>query len=69
MDFKFLDESYYSKIIELWKKAGLNFKPYGRDSLENIKKQIDKHPDMILGALENEKLVGVTFITDDGRKG
>lgn len=69
MDFKFLDESYYSQITELWKKAGLDFKPNGRDSLENIKKQLDKHPDMILGVLDNEKLVAVTFITDDGRKG
>ncbi|MGC8497142.1 MAG: GNAT family N-acetyltransferase [Thermoplasmata archaeon] len=69
MDFKFLDASYYSKIIELWNKAGLDFKPHGRDSLENIKTQIERHPDMILGALDNGKLVGVTFITDDGRKG
>jgi ribosomal protein S18 acetylase RimI-like enzyme len=69
MNFKFLDESYFSKITELWSKAGLGFRPNGRDSVENIKKQLSRYPNMILGAFENEKLIGVAFLTDDGRKG
>lgn len=69
MDFKFLDESYYPQITEVWIKAGLNFKPNGRDAIENIKKQLSRYPDMILGAFEDEELMGVTFLTDDGRKG
>jgi ribosomal protein S18 acetylase RimI-like enzyme len=69
MNFKFLDESYFSKITELWSKAGLEFRPNGRDSIESIKKQLSRYPDMILGAFENGKLIGVAIFTDDGRKG
>jgi ribosomal protein S18 acetylase RimI-like enzyme len=59
----------YDSIIELWKNAGLPYRPKGRDSPDEIKGQFEKDSDLILGAFENDKLIGVIFGSDDGRRG
>ncbi|MEM0151015.1 MAG: GNAT family N-acetyltransferase [Thermoplasmata archaeon] len=69
MQFNFLTINDYDDVVNLWKKAGLKFKPNGRDSIESIKKQLELFPYMFLGAFMDGKLVGVAIITDDGRKG
>lgn len=59
----------YDSIIKLWKKANLPFKPQGRDSKEELEKQMQRDPDLFLGAFEGKELIAVIFATDDGRKG
>ncbi len=69
MEFKYLTIDDYDEIVNLWKAAGLKFKPNGRDNKTEIEKQLKRYPDMFLGAFENDKLIGIVLLTDDGRKG
>ncbi len=59
----------YERILELWDEAGLPYKPEGRDTRENIKRELEEQPEYWIGAYEEGKLVGIVFGTDDGRKG
>jgi len=59
----------YEDILELWDGAGLPYKPEGRDTIENIEKELEEQPEYWIGAYEEGKLVGIVFGTDDGRKG
>jgi len=59
----------YEDILQLWDKAGLPYKPEGRDTRENIERELEEHPEYWIGAYEEDVLVGIVFGTDDGRKG
>lgn len=69
----------YDKIITLWERAGLPFKPAGRDSREKMNAQMERDPELFIGAFDLDegvashktkgRLVGVIIGTDDGRKG
>jgi ribosomal protein S18 acetylase RimI-like enzyme len=69
MEIKQLRFDNYDSIISLWDKAGLSYRPKGRDSREGMKKEFENAPELILGAYEGEKLIGVIIGSDDGRKG
>jgi ribosomal protein S18 acetylase RimI-like enzyme len=69
MTIRTLKKEDYSKMVEIWKRAGLPFKPKGRESRESIHKQIDANPDLFLGAEEDGELVGVIIASSEGRKG
>ena len=56
-------------MTEVWVRAGLPYRPKGRDSLARLRKQISETPDLFLGAFENGRLVGVAICSDDLRKG
>jgi ribosomal protein S18 acetylase RimI-like enzyme len=56
-------------LWELWKAAGLPFKPNGRDSLANLRRQRMRDPPLFVGAFIGPKLVGAAIASDDGRKG
>lgn len=59
----------YDALINLWKSAGLPFKPKGRDSRKSIEKEIDNNSSLFLFALIEDKHVGSVLATHDGRKG
>jgi len=59
----------YDILIELWEKAGLPYRPLGRDSKENISKQIEQPNISFLFVESEEKIVGSIIISHDGRKG
>ncbi len=59
----------YDNVIELWRKAGLEHRPDGRDSREAISKQIDAYGNLLLVAEEGERIVGVVIGSHDHRKG
>ena len=61
--------SDYSQIIKLWKEAKLPYKPNGRDSRENIEKELQKGCCIFLVAENENKIVGSVLGTNDGRKG
>jgi len=61
--------SDYQVIIGLWKEAKLPYKPKGRDSLENIKKELLQGCCVFLVAVDNNEIIGSVLGTNDGRKG
>lgn len=70
MQFKTPSIDDYERILELWDEAGLPYKPEGRDAKENIADELEEQPEYWICAYDgSEKLVGVIFGTDDGRKG
>jgi len=59
----------YSRLIQLWTKAGLSHRPTGRDSKAAFEQQVAQFPGLFLLAIDGERLVGSVFGTHDGRKG
>ena len=61
----------YDRVMELWVQGGLPLKPQGRDSRENIARQVGLMNVRFLVAQDGEggPVVGTAFATHDGRKG
>jgi ribosomal protein S18 acetylase RimI-like enzyme len=57
----------YEAMVGLWKRAGLPFKPRGRDSKDMIERQMKAFPEFFIGAFHGDKLVGVVIGSYDGR--
>ena len=69
MEIRRLTIKDYEKIIKLWSRANLPYKPKGRDSKEAIATQMRANPNFFLGAYEDDNLVGVVIVSCDLRKG
>ncbi len=69
MEIRTLTIGDYEEIIRLWVKAGLPFKPRGRDSKGAIATQMKANPEFFIGAFENNSLVGIALLSSDMRKG
>lgn len=63
-----LREDEIEKMADVWARAGLPFRPTGRDSLESLRQQWRSQPRFFIGAFDGDELVGVAIATDDGRK-
>ena len=59
----------YNTLINLWEAANLPFKPNGRDSEENIEKEVQNNICQFLFAKLGDEYIGSALITHDGRKG
>ncbi|MBD3217103.1 MAG: GNAT family N-acetyltransferase [candidate division Zixibacteria bacterium] len=59
----------YDSLIELWEISGLPLRRKGRDSRENMIEYMKREPDFLIGAFDENKLVGVVIATSDLRKG
>lgn len=57
----------YDSIIKLWERAGLPFKPKGRDSRQMMEKQMAAFPDLFIGVFYRGRLVGIVIGSYDGR--
>jgi len=64
-----LREDELHKVADIWMRAGLPYRPTGRDSPENLRMQWAAQPKFFIGAFDDDVLVGVAIATDDGRKG
>ena len=64
-----LQPSDYDALIGLWKRAGLPYKPHGRDTQAAFEYQLSRPMTIYLGAFENDDLIGAVLGTHDGRKG
>lgn len=51
----------YGAMVKIWKRAGLPYKPRGRDSPEVVAKLMREFPDFFLGAFAEDRLVGVVI--------
>jgi N-acetylglutamate synthase len=56
-------------LVDLWKQAGLEYRPNGRDSKLSIVIQMSMDPELFLGAFEDGRLIGSVIATFDGRRG
>jgi len=68
-EIKELSLENYQEMIALWEQAGLPYRPRGRDSRTAIAAQLERDPELFLGAFSQGKLVGTVIGSDDGRKG
>jgi len=59
----------YGEMISMWEDAGLPYKPLGRDSREDIERQMKFEGSIYLLAEMDGKIVGSILATHDGRKG
>jgi len=59
----------YDTLVEIWTKAGLPYRPLGRDAKEHFQSEISRDTAVFLGAEIDGALVGVVLGTHDGRKG
>jgi ribosomal protein S18 acetylase RimI-like enzyme len=69
VDIRPLTKADYDSLVKVWEEAMLPFRPEGRDSRDGISAQLDRYPDLYLGAFESGELVGVVIGNYDGRKG
>jgi len=63
------EQGDYDTLINLWEAAELPYKPLGRDSRENIEKEVKLSCNQFLFARIDDIFVGAALITHDGRKG
>ncbi len=61
----------YDRVMALWTEGGLPLKPRGRDSRENVVRQIGLPNVCFLVAEESKggRVIGTVLATHDGRKG
>jgi len=59
----------YDRVIELWQACGLPLKPKGRDSREEISRQLQRPEIIFLVAEVEGRVIGTVLATHDGRKG
>lgn len=53
----------------LWNQAELEYRPKGRDTVENLAKELAVNPTGFIGAFLNGRLIGFVLASDDGRRG
>ena len=69
MQIRRLTVDDYGAIIGLFSRAGLPFKPKGRDSEASVTRQMMANPDFFLGAFKDGRLIGTVVLSSDMRKG
>ncbi len=69
MEIRSLTIADYDQMVALWQKAGLSYRPEGRDRKDAIQSQMAVNPDFFMGAFEGVRLLGVLVASSDGRRG
>lgn len=59
----------YERVMELWRQCQLPLKPEGRDSREEIRRQLELPQVIFLVAEVEGRVIGTVLATHDGRKG
>lgn len=59
----------YERVMELWRQCDLPLKPGGRDSREEIRRQLELPQVIFLVAEAEGRVIGTVLATHDGRKG
>jgi ribosomal protein S18 acetylase RimI-like enzyme len=59
----------YESLITLWKEGDLPYRPQGRDSKQNIQRQLRQHTSLYYVAEHEGNIIGAILGTHDGRKG
>ena len=69
LKLKTLSPGDYEVIVRVWEKAGLSYRPLGRDSEAEITRQMALDPEMWLGCFIDGELIGFIMGSYDSRKG
>lgn len=69
MHIRELTPQDHDTLVDIWTKAGLSYRPLGRDGKEYFQSEIDRDTAVFLGAEIDGVHVGVVLGTHDGRKG
>jgi N-acetylglutamate synthase len=69
IEYRSLAPTDYDEIIRVWNEAGLGHKPKGRDTRDRMKVEINRAPDLFIGAFAKDELIGTVIGTFDGRRG
>ncbi|MGQ9629765.1 MAG: GNAT family N-acetyltransferase [bacterium] len=59
----------YEGVVEVWRRAGLQYRASGRDSREAIERQMEAYGNLLLVAEEDGRIVGVVVGSHDHRRG
>jgi len=66
-DFVFTQD--YEKVIDLWKNAGEGIQLRQSDNPEEIKKKLQRDPDLFIVAEIDQRIIGAVMGGFDGRRG
>lgn len=69
VEYRRLTAADYDGVVEVWQKAGLPYRPQGRESREAFAKQLEDDHILALGAFTGGEMVGMVIGSHDGRKG
>jgi len=69
MQIRGLRAEDYDALVALWDRAGLSYRPKGRDARERVLREMAGPCSVFLGVEEDGRLVGAVLGTHDGRKG
>lgn len=61
MEYRILTPDSYDDLIALWKKAGLSFRPNGRDRRERVEQEMTDPHCRFIGLFEIDRLIGVVI--------
>ncbi len=59
----------YDDMLHVWATSGLPFKPHGRESRDNIEREIAHPTCAFFGTFIDDKMIGVVIAQFDGRRG
>jgi ribosomal protein S18 acetylase RimI-like enzyme len=59
----------YEQVLALWEEGDIPLRPQGRDSRENMQRQLQQPVCFYYVAETKERIIGVILGTHDGRKG
>lgn len=69
VEYRRLDARDFGSVVKVWQKAGLPYRPQGRESCEAFAKQLEDDHILALGAFAGGEMIGVVIGSHDGRKG
>lgn len=69
LELRLLTGPEMALVQEVWRAAGLEFHPQGRDTLERMSSEATSGTSFFVGAFKEGEMVGVALGTQDGRKG
>ena len=59
----------YDDIARVWADSGLSYRPFGRDTRDNIVSEMEREDTAFLGLYIDGQMLAVGLATFDGRKG
>jgi GNAT superfamily N-acetyltransferase len=68
-NYKYLSIADFEQIISLWESSGLSHRPLGRDSHDNIARQMQEENTHFVGRYIDNELAAVAIVSHNGRKG
>jgi GNAT superfamily N-acetyltransferase len=68
-DIQRLGAGDIAAICSLWERAGLSYRPKGRDTRAILTRRIEAGSDAFFGIFDDGRLIAVALATHDGRKG